>query len=117
MRQGALTNMVHVQKAVFAESVGCEIVELARAVCRRSMGQVAAVGEIQPKNPVPTVTGIRWATSIEKGQESRTVGLRTRVGLHVDSNVTALGHKEVSCPLASKIFDRINVLATCVVPF
>ena len=100
---GEPADLVHVDAVVRARHlVGRDPVELPREVDAHAVGQVAAVGEVQPQDGV---------AGLDERHHGGRVGLGPRVRLHVGS----LGTEQVLHPVDGELLDHVDVLAAAVV--
>jgi hypothetical protein len=84
LTKGDRTNPIHVNPPGVIQGVVNRPVQLSRTVDWRAMGEVSTMREIKPKEGI---------SGIECSEVDRSVGLRSRVGLNIDTNVTTIDHK------------------------
>ena len=102
--QSQLADRLHIEAlGLLVDAVLDDVEPLAADVDRGTMGQVTAMGQIEPHDRV---------ARLQQGQENREVGLGTAVGLHIGPS----GTKQLLGPLDGQLFNGINVFTTAVVP-
>ncbi len=83
--------------------------EFARAVHRRTVGEVPAMQQAHPQDGV---------AGIDQGGINRIVGRRSRERLHVDENVicgVTVGRKQLGAAPAGQLFDDIGIFNAFVI--
>ena len=99
---GEGADLVVIDIPVFVQAVGHHPVMLARKVDGRTVGEMAAVGEVHAQDRVADVA---------EREIDRLIGLCARVGLHIGM----LGAKQLAGTAAGDLLDNIDTLAAAVV--
>ena len=103
LAHGEVADLVVVDALVARrDAVGDEVVEAARDVDRRAVGEVAAVVEAHAQHRV---------AGLEQGEVDADVGVGARVGLHVG----VLGAEQRLHPVAGEVLDLVDDLVAAVV--